>query len=122
MAQKQRETRQMIDQSSNKKGVYLVLSESIESWQAAEFIIKFTLESEKKKVLSSLLYAVERLSDHKHMGNISSVTHIYTTPPFLPLWSKRSLGRNDRHNKLYMIKHAGCDNSDVKISVSSHVF
>lgn len=39
----------MIDQSSNKKGVYLVLSESIESWQAAEFIIKFTLESEKKK-------------------------------------------------------------------------
>lgn len=39
----------MIDQSKNKKGVYLVLSESIESRQAAEFIIKFTLESEKKK-------------------------------------------------------------------------
>lgn len=38
----------MNDQSKNKNGVYLVLSESIESRQAAEFIIKFTLESEKK--------------------------------------------------------------------------
>lgn len=53
MAQKQRETRQMIDQSNNKKGIYVVLSESIESWQAAEFIIKFALESGKKKVYHS---------------------------------------------------------------------
>lgn len=43
----------MIDQSNNKKGIYVVLSESIESWQAAEFIIKFALESGKKKVYHS---------------------------------------------------------------------
>lgn len=35
----------------------------------------------RKKSLSFLLYALERLSDHKHMGNLSLVIHIYTTLP-----------------------------------------
>lgn len=110
--------------SNNIKGGYLVTIRKHWSWQAAEFI-RFTLasESNNKKCFSFLLYALERLSDTNIWRFVFSYTYLHNTLfVFLPLWSKRSLGKNERYNTLCTIKHAEYNHFDVKISVSSHVF
>ena len=67
----------MIDQSNNKKGIYVVLSESIGSWQAAEFIIKFTLESEKKKFIIPLICSRKVIWPQTYGNYLFSYTYLH---------------------------------------------